>query len=216
MTVPIPSYALMESSTGPLASLEIVLSFLEQRGGLGVNPGHHRRVRELSLQLGRVLGLSATELSHLSTAALFHDIGQLALPDGLLRTPGRLTPSDYEIVKTHPLHSLQILQPVIQEEPILLAIRHHHEQYGGGGYPDKLMGDQIPHLARMLAVPEVFDAMVHRRPWREPLTVEKVRELVAQYRGTLFDPEIIDAFMNIDRQWLLDYFSEPSAGRTEG
>lgn len=209
MTVPIPSYAYIDSPTGPLASLEMVLFFLEQRGGLGVNPGHHRRVRELSIRLGQQLGLSQAELNQLATAALFHDLGQLALPDGLLRTPGRLTPSDYEIVKTHPLHTLQILQPVISEEPVLLAIRHHHEQFGGGGYPDKLEGDQIPFLARILAVPEVFDAMVHRRPWREPLTVEKVRELVAQYRGSLFDPQIIDAFMSLDRHWLLEYFTEP-------
>lgn len=214
MTLEIPLYLNASGSTGALAALETVMHFLEQRGGLGVTPGHHRRVQHLALRLAQQLGLGELEQSQLTIAALFHDIGQIALPDGLLKTPGRLTPHDYEIVKTHPLQSVQILQHVVSDSAILDAIRYHHEQYGGGGYPHALKGEQIPLLARVLAVPEVFDAMVDRRPWREPMALERVRELVSQYRGSLFDPLVIEAFMSIDRQWLMEQFGERSNERS--
>lgn len=209
MTPNIPLISSSSDSSGALAALETVLFFLEQRGGLGVTPGHHRRVQLLSLALAQQLGLSDGLQIQLSIAALFHDIGQIALPDGLLKTPGRLTPHDYESVKTHPLHGVQILQHVIAEPETLGAIRHHHEQFGGGGYPDGLSGLQIPLLARILAVPEVFDAMAHRRPWREPMALDRVRDLIAQYRGNLFDPQVIEAFMSLDRHWLVEHFSDP-------
>lgn len=208
MTPIIPAIPTLSDSSGALAALETVLFFLEQRGGLGVTPGHHRRVQLLSLALAQQLGVSDGLQVQLSIAALFHDIGQIALPDGLLKTPGRLTPHDYESVKTHPLHGVQILQHVISEPEALGAIRHHHEQFGGGGYPDGLSGLQIPLLARILAVPEVFDAMAHRRPWREPMALDRVRDLIAQYRGNLFDPMVIEAFMSIDRAWLVENFTD--------
>ena len=128
--------------------------------------GHSRRVQTLAMLLGRELGLSDAELDVLNHAALFHDVGKLAVPEAILLKQEKLGDLDWVVVRRHPEEGARLIEHLGFLEDALPAIRHHHERYDGSGYPDKLAGEDIPLGARIIHLADALDAMLTSRPYR--------------------------------------------------
>jgi putative nucleotidyltransferase with HDIG domain len=161
-----------------------------------VTHGHIRRVQRHTLALARVLGVTdARELKALEAASLLHDVGKLAIPDYVLNKPGALSGSEYETMKRHANVGATILETVAFPYPVVPVVRHHHENWDGTGYPDRLSGTNIPLGARILSVVDCFDAVTSDRPYRRKLTDAQAIEILRQRSGTMYDPEVVDAFI---------------------
>ena len=140
-------------------------------------------------------------------SAPLHDIGKIKVPDAILNKPGRLEPSEYEIMKNHTVAGNEIIRKAIAnvsesgylEEAKNLA-NYHHEKWDGTGYPNGLQGEEIPLSARVMAVADVFDALVSRRSYKEPMTFEQARDFIKNGSGTSFDPRVVDAFCDAEAQ----------------
>ncbi len=157
--------------------------------------GHSKRVQEISVEIGRQLRCSEAELEALEWGGLLHDIGKIGVPDAVLLKPDRLTREERVIMNMHPVKGEEIISPVLRLAPELPIIRHHHEWYNGSGYPDHLVGEGIPKLARILHVADAFEAMTAARPYRmTPLTAEQAMGELRKYAGIQFDPVMVDAF----------------------
>ena len=155
--------------------------------------GHSRRVRDLSLELGRELGLSAAELDVLDHAALFHDIGKLAMPDSILLKPTTLDADEWKVVRRHPEESARIVGRLGFLADSVPAIRHHHERYDGKGYPHGLAGDEIPLGARIIQVADTIDAMLTPRTYRGAHTREETAAEIARVSATQLCPLCVDS-----------------------
>ncbi len=175
--------------------------------------GHSERVYRLSRRVGEALGLSRRELQTLSWAALLHDIGKLAVPKEVLCKPARLTEEEFEVVRTHPERGCQVLEPISQLHVVLPGIRHHHERVDGRGYPDRLKGEEIPLVARIIAVADAFDAMVSSRPYRDPRSPETALNEIRSCSGTQLDAAIVRVFLKLAEEGVLDDLVGPG---TEG
>lgn len=135
-------------------------------------------------------------------AGLLHDIGKVNIPPEILNKPGKLTPEEYELMKMHPVYGEEIVRPIASLRYLCPTIRGHHERWDGKGYPDGLAGEDIPIAARIISVADVFDALSAERPYKAGMEVQKVREILAEGRGSHFDPALVDAFMGIiDRRY---------------
>jgi len=157
--------------------------------------GHSQRVQVISVDIGRVMRRSEKELEALEWGGLLHDIGKIGVPDSVLDKPDHLTKEERAIMNAHPVIGANIIAPVTKLAPELPIIRHHHEWYNGSGYPDRLVGDEIPLLARILHVADAFEAMTAARPYRmTPLTSAQAMAELRKFAGVQFDPEIVDAF----------------------
>jgi putative nucleotidyltransferase with HDIG domain len=159
-------------------------------------PEHTQRVAHLAAALARRLGLADRQVWLIRQGAPLHDIGKIAIPDSILLKPGRLSDEEFEVVKTHAVLGARVLAGGGSDllEAAELIARHHHERWDGGGYPDGLAGDAIPIAARLVHVADVFDVLVHERPYKESWTVEAAAEEIRSGAGTQFDPEAVDAF----------------------
>jgi putative nucleotidyltransferase with HDIG domain len=156
---------------------------------------HIRRVRALSLQLARAMGITDTgELQALEAAALLHDVGKLAVPDHVLKKPGGLSEAELALIRQHPVVGAQILGAVDFPFPVAPIVRHHHESWDGSGYPDALSGLDIPLGARILAVIDCYDALTSHRPYRRALGHDEAMVIVRGRAGTMYDPEVVSAF----------------------
>ena len=156
---------------------------------------HVRRVQVFAAGMGKVFGLSDSEIQALKAGALLHDVGKLAVPDHILNKPGRLTVAEFEKMKVHTTVGAEILSRVDFPYPVVPIVRHHHEQWNGLGYPDGLKGDEIPITARILAVVDCFDSVREDRPYRPGKTREEASALLLRGAGVTFDPAIVDAFL---------------------
>jgi len=155
--------------------------------------GHSQRVGALSEQVARNLGLDEDECARMGVAGQLHDIGRLALPDGLLRDPGDIGVEGFRTIQKHPQISYEVLRPLESLRDALPAIRHHHERMNGTGYPSGLVGEAIPLGARIIAVADAYDAMTHDRPHRRAMTaLAAVREL-RRCCPHGYDPDCVDA-----------------------
>ena len=159
--------------------------------------GHSDRVSEYSVLLGKQLSLSEEDLNTLRIGGLFHDIGKIGVPDTVLLKPGKLTDDEYSAIKNHPTIGAHILSTATIFHDILPIVKHHHERYDGKGYPSNLEGEKIPYLARIVAVSDTFDAMTSKRPYRDALPIEIVKEEFKKNIGTQFDPNIANVFLDI-------------------
>jgi hypothetical protein len=157
---------------------------------------HSQRVKQIAVDIGREMRVSAQELEALEWGGLLHDVGKIGVPDNVLLKTDRLTRDERMTMNAHPVLGAQIISPVTKLAPELPIIRHHHEWYNGSGYPDRLIGDEIPKLARILHVADAFEAMTAQRPYRmTPLTPEQALSELRKFAGIQFDPSVVDAFV---------------------
>jgi len=157
--------------------------------------GHSERVRSLSIRIGIRLGLNGKRLEDLIFGALLHDIGKIGIKDGVLQKPGQLSPEEYRHVQEHPLIGVRILEAFDFFKDKVLMIRHHHEHFDGRGYPDRLVGEEIPLEARIIAISDAFDAMTSLRPHRANMPVETALKEMKEGVGRQFDPAVLDIFL---------------------
>jgi HD-GYP domain-containing protein (c-di-GMP phosphodiesterase class II) len=160
--------------------------------------GHSDKVTEYALGVCSELGLSPEQHEVISTAALLHDYGKLAVPDAILRKPGRLTPREYEIVKIHAEQTEKILRQISFEgiyRQVPSIAGAHHEKMDGSGYPRGLRGEEIPQGARIIAVADFFEAITAKRHYREPMRREEAIALLKHEAGKSFEPSVVDAFL---------------------
>lgn len=153
--------------------------------------GHTQRVRDIAVMVAEEMGLGEDEIEALKTAAMLHDIGKLAVPDYILSKPAQLTDGEMKKVQTHTMVGAAILESVKFPWPVVPIIRSHHEWWDGNGYPDKLAEEQIPLAARVLAVADVYDALLSHRPYRPAMTVEEAVKFMQERSATQFDPDIL-------------------------
>lgn len=156
--------------------------------------GHVRRVVGYALAIGDRLGLDDGELEELRLAAVLHDIGKIATPDRVLSKPSRLDQEETQLMRRHPVDGAEIVLPIAQLRALVGGIRHHHERLDGHGYPDGLQGDEIPLLARIIAVADTFDAMTTDRPYRKGRAAEEALAEIAGEVGRQFCPRVVAAF----------------------
>lgn len=159
--------------------------------------GHSDRVSEFAVLIGKKVGLSNEDMKTLQIGGLFHDIGKIGVPDNILQKESKLTDDEYSEIKNHPSIGAHILSTATIFKDIIPIVRHHHERYDGNGYPGRLKGDEIPYLARITAIADSFDAMTSRRTYRDSLPMDVVISEFKKCRGTQFDPELDDVFLDI-------------------
>jgi PAS domain S-box-containing protein len=159
--------------------------------------GHARRVTEATLRLARTVGMPENDLIHTRRGCLLHDIGKMAVPDGILLKPGPLDEGEWEIMRRHPLSAFEWLSPISFLRPSLDIPYCHHERWDGGGYPRGLRKDQIPLSARIFALVDVWDALRSDRPYRKAWPEAQVRNHLLSLGGTFFDPYLLRTFMEM-------------------
>jgi putative nucleotidyltransferase with HDIG domain len=158
---------------------------------------HSARVTRYAATMAKALGRSEEEIEILQVAANLHDIGKIGIPDHILLKPGRLTEEEYEVIKKHPLIGSHIIGHFDMWSKEQRVIRAHHERWDGRGYPDGLKREQIPYLARIIAIADVYDALTSDRSYRSKMPVDKAVALLRENSGSQFDPEITDLFLHL-------------------
>ena len=158
---------------------------------------HSQRVTRFALLLGGQLHLSAEELEVLRYATPLHDLGKIGIEDAILRKPGPLTPEEFDRMKTHTTKGAEIVKMIPDLHLALPIVRSHHERWDGQGYPDGLAGEDIPRLARIVAVADALDAMVFDTPYRRGQAPETAFAEIEKQQGKQFDPEIVAAFLQL-------------------
>ena len=193
------SHLVIERST---AALEALSATVDARDTY--TAGHSRRVRELSLAIGRELQLSSSDLETLNQAALLHDIGKIAVPDAVLLKAGALSPAEWRLMRAHPQEGARIIEKLGYLEDVVPAIRHHHERQDGQGYPDGLTGDAIPLAARIIHVADALDAMTTRRVYRDAMSLDQALAELRRVSGTDFCTRCVEALESALRSGALE------------
>lgn len=159
--------------------------------------GHSERVAETSVALAQELNLSDRDIENIEYTALLHDIGKIGIADNILGKNSSLTNKEFDKIKEHPIMGAKIIEPVDFLKNSYKAIYHHHEKYNGKGYPDGLKSEDIPILARIIAVADAYDAMGSDRPYRKKLNKDKILKELKDQSGKQFDPEVVKAFISV-------------------
>jgi putative nucleotidyltransferase with HDIG domain len=162
--------------------------------------GHSQRVRRVSLAIGRELRLSAKQLGALGTAALFHDIGKIGMPDAILTKPDRLDREEQITMREHAARGAEIVSRISSLKDCVPAIRHHHERWDGLGYPDGLSGKEIPIEAAIIAIADAWDAMTTDRPYAVALGMDEAMLQIHAAKGKQFNPVVVEAFTSVSRR----------------
>jgi putative nucleotidyltransferase with HDIG domain len=160
--------------------------------------GHTKRVTLLTQRLAQSMGVDDDALIHITRGALLHDIGKMAIPDGILLKPAGLTVEERALIQKHPVYAYEMLSPIKFLLPALDIPYCHHEKWDGSGYPRGLMGEDIPFAARIFAVVDVWDALIYDRPYRKGLAPADVKKMITEQSGRHFDPRVADAFFALD------------------
>lgn len=162
--------------------------------------GHSRRVAEYAKNLAEFIGLAQSELDLVYRTGTLHDVGKIGVPDSILKKPSKLSEDERAIMMTHPVLGELIVRKAPQLEDTIPGVRHHHEAWDGTGYPDRLRGEQIPYVARLLAIADAYDAMTSDRPYRQGMSSEVALEQILKGAGTQFEPELAKAFVDLMRR----------------
>lgn len=163
-----------------------------------ITHGHIRRVQTFAVSLAKATGITdQKQIRAIEAAALLHDMGKLAVPEYILNKPGALTPAEFERMKLHASVGADILSAIEFPYPVVPIVRHHHENWDGSGYPAGLKASDIPIGARVLSVVDCFDALTSDRPYRPRLTDEDALQIITDRRGTMYDPLIVDTFLEL-------------------
>lgn len=156
---------------------------------------HSKRVTSYCRLFAKFLELDDISTDNLLKAASFHDVGKIGIPDSVLLKEGKLTDEEYDTIKLHPVIAANIFSVSDIFKDIVPIIKHHHERYDGNGYPDKLKGENIEYLARVLSLCDSFDAIVSRRPYKDERSIQSALEEIKRCSGTQFDPNLADKFI---------------------
>ncbi|MBI2095802.1 MAG: HD domain-containing protein [Candidatus Omnitrophica bacterium] len=196
------AYGALEESTRHLreSHIELILNFALAAEYKDPDTGNHiLRISDYSSELGRALGLPAEELELLRYASPMHDIGKIGIPDSILQKPGKLTAEEWAVMQQHTLIGSRIFKN--SSSPLLKAVSvislAHHEKYDGTGYPQGLKGKAIPLYGRIVALADVFDAMVSKRCYKSALPFEEGFEHIRSLAGTHLDPDLVETFVRI-------------------
>ncbi len=177
---------------------------------------HSQRVSEYSVKIAAKFGFNKDELENLRKSALLHDIGKIGIPDAILNKPSRLTDEEYAIMKTHVTRGAEILKDFTLIDHAVDGARYHHERYDGHGYPDNLKGKEIPLYGRIIAIADAFDAMTANRVYRQRQDFDYVMDELHKGRGTQFDPELLDIFLELIDSGEIDIDSLYNKNKKEG
>ena len=159
--------------------------------------GHTERVTILTYRLARLMGVRDDAMVHITRGALLHDIGKMAIPDGILIKPGPLTDEERKLIQKHPVYAYEMLSPIEFLVPAIDIPYCHHEKWDGTGYPRGLKREEIPFAARIFPVIDVWDALTSDRPYRKALPHAEVRQRIKADSGKHFDPRVVEAFMDL-------------------
>ncbi len=176
--------------------------------------GHSNRVADYSLKIARATGKSEDECEKVYFAALLHDVGKIGIPNSIINKNGRLTDEEFAAIKQHPVMGGQILSSIKGSPWLSFGARFHHERFGGGGYPEGIKGEEIPEIARIIAVADAYDAMASNRSYRNAIPQHIVREELVKGMGTQFDPEFAKAMIHLidlDTEYLMQESKTGSA-----
>jgi len=173
-----------------------LLDTVEAKEAKAPPKSHSEAVSWWAAKIAMQMGLSQAEVEDIEAVGMVHDIGMLGIPHNILYKPGRLTPEEFEVMKSHSVKGETILKP-LKAEVVQRIVRHHHEFFDGKGYPDNLKGEQIPIGARVIAVAEAFDTMVSGHVYSKARTVEEALAELRRCRGTQFDPLVVDALVHL-------------------
>ena len=179
-------------------TIQVIAETVDQRDPY--TAGHQRRVADLCEAIAGKLGLSSKRTEGLRLAASIHDLGKIGIPAEILSKPGRLTENQYALIKDHPQLGYEIVKNVEFPWPIAQMILQHHEKLDGSGYPRGLKADEIFIESRILAVADVVEAMSSHRPYRPSKGIDAALDEVLSNSGTLYDPEVVEACVNLFRQ----------------
>lgn len=197
------AHQLVKMSFGMVEALSATIEFRSDESGEHVQRIHH--ITEYILQhtaMGE--GLSAEQITLISMASIMHDVGKICIPDAILKKPGRLTPEEFEIMKTHTLKGAELLSriPQMRENPTYayaydIAL-HHHERWDGQGYPEKLAGDQISIWAQVVSLADVYDALVSKRCYKNALGYEEAIAMIRAGQCGAFNPRLLACFLSVE------------------
>ncbi len=178
-----------------LATLDAMARTIDARDPY--TAGHSQRVATYSVAIGRTLGLDQKQLNALQRGGVLHDIGKIGVSDAVLRKPGPLTPEERTEIEQHPVIGYALLRDMSFIADVLEMVRHHHERWDGAGYPDRLAGQQIPLMARIMAVADAFDSMTSTRPYRASLPLPIARARLLEASGSQFWPPAVEALVTL-------------------
>jgi putative nucleotidyltransferase with HDIG domain len=159
--------------------------------------GHSQRVAQISLEIAKEMGQSPSEQQKVNIAALLHDVGKIGIEDHILKKPSQLTDEEYNVIKQHPRWGAMIMGHISQLKDVVPAIQYHHERLDGSGYPEGRAGEQIPMLARIIAVADTFDAMTTDRLYQKAMDPQFVVSKLHEWKGSRYDPSVVDAMTRI-------------------
>jgi len=163
--------------------------------------GHSERVSLYSKRLAKKIGMAEEEQEIIRRGALLHDIGKIGIPEQILCKPAPLDRDEYLVMKEHPMIGAKIAEPLRNSVPYINMIKHHHEMYDGSGHPDKLKGEEIPIEARIVSIVDAYDAIVTTRPYRKGSPKEVAFDILRQGKATQWDPNLVDAFIEMMEEW---------------
>jgi putative two-component system response regulator len=158
--------------------------------------GHVERVMEYAVLIGKELGWNARRIEELKFGSILHDVGKIYIREAILRRPGPLSTGDWEEMKMHPIEGAELIKNIDYLTQAIPVIRHHHERWDGKGYPDGLAGEQIPLMARVVAVADALDAMTSPRAYRTPAGARQAYEEIVACAGTFYDPMVVQVFQS--------------------
>jgi len=207
---------IIQLNQGMIEALATAIEFRNEESG-----GHVQRICGITrimldnTEFGN--GLSKEEIENIATASIMHDVGKITIPDAVLTKPGKLTPEEYEIMKSHTTKGVAIMESIPQlrdsgiYEYACDIIRHHHERWDGRGYPDGLVGDEISPWAQVVSLADVYDALICKRVYKPPFTREKVLEMICAGQCGLFNPKLLESFISIEDKVYTLYQDLPEA-----
>jgi len=178
--------------------------------------GHSQRVALISRKLAEAFGFNRERVQQIYLAGLLHDIGKIGVPESILCKPGRLTEEEYEQIKKHPARGAKILEGIRQLDHIIGGILTHHERLDGRGYPQGLKGDEVPIEGRIVGLADCFDAMTSDRTYRKALSLDRVIQEIREHSGTQFDPDVVEKFLSMDMEKLMEELQKPVKATVSG